>query len=125
MPINYSTTVKNARLQVAVDAIGDAGTLTLGTSDLDGAGTGELAFVPLANPPFTINNGVMTLASVPRTVLAEATGVAELAELRHSDGTVVVSGLTVGTVGTDIIINAVEISEGQTVQVYAGTITHA
>lgn len=124
MPINYSNSVKNARMNAVISALGTAGTITLGTDALNGS-TGVLARVPMANPPFTVNNGLMTLSGVPRTVLAEATGVVSKAELRHSNGTVVASGLTVGTSGTDVIINATEISEGQTVQVYLGTINHA
>ena len=122
MAINYSNAVKNARLQAVIDALGTAGTLVIGTSALNGA-TGVLATVPLANPPFTVSNGVMTLASTPRTVNASATGTVARAELRNG-ATVVASGLTVGTSGTDIIINATAISNGQTVQVTAGTITH-
>lgn len=124
MPIVYSTTVKNARLQAVVDALGEAGTIVIGTAALAG-GTGRLALVPMDDTSFTITNGVMTLNNVPRTVVAIATGIAAKAEFRASDGTtVVVSGLTVGTSEADIIINATAISTGQTVQVTAGTITH-
>lgn len=123
MAVVYSTIVKNARLQTVVDAIGTGGFLVIGTSGLAGA-TGVLASIPLDTPAFTIAAGVMTVANLPRTVNASATGVAAKAELRDSTGVVVCSGLTVGTTGTNIIINATSISVGQTVQVTAGTITH-
>jgi hypothetical protein len=123
MPIVYSNTVKNARLQEVIDAIGSGGFLVIGTSALSGA-TGVLASVPLANPAFTLGTATMTLTSVPRTVNASGTGTAAKAELRTAGGVVVASGLTVGTSGTDIIINALAISTGQTVQVTAGTINH-
>lgn len=123
MAVVYSTPVKNTRLQAVVTAIGNDGVLVIGTSALAGA-VGVLVTVPLANPPATVAGGVLTLASAPRTATATGTGVAAFADIRTSAGVVVCSGLTVGTVGTDIIMNAVEVSSGQTVQVSAGTITH-
>lgn len=125
MALNYSVAVKNARLQAVVDALGTAGVLVIGTSALAGGAPGILASVPFANPAFNVAAGAMTVNSLPRTVTATAAGTAAKAELRHSDGTVVASGLTVGTSGTDVIINATAVSVGQTVQVTVGTITHA
>lgn len=124
MALNYSVAVKNARLQAVVDAIGTAGVLVIGTSALSGA-TGVLASVPFANPAFNVSAGAMTTNSLPRTTTATAAGTAAKAEIRTSGGVVVASGLTVGTSGTDVIINATAISVGQTVQVTVGTITHA
>lgn len=124
MALNYSTAVKNARLQAVVDALGSGALLVIGTSALSGA-TGVLASVPFASPAFTVAGGVMTAASLPRTITATAAGTAAKAELRTSGGTVIASGLTVGTSGTDVIINATSISVGQTVQVTVGAITHA
>jgi len=118
MPITYSNAVKTARTQVVIDAIGPAGILAIQKSD----GT-DLALIPCANPSFTQVNGVMTYNGVPRTVNAVGAGNAAKAEFRHSSGTVVLSGLTVGTAGTDIIINAVSITVGQSVQATVGTIT--
>jgi hypothetical protein len=46
-----------------------------------------------------------------------------LAELRNNAGTVIASGLTVGTSGADIIISNTAITSGQTVQCTGGTIT--
>jgi hypothetical protein len=123
MAVVYSTTVKNARLQAVIDALGAGALLVLGTSALSGA-TGVLASVPLANPSFTVSGGVMTLASTPRTVAASANGTVAKAELRTSGGTVIASGLTVGLSASDIIVNATAFSIGQTVQVTTGTITH-
>lgn len=124
MALNYSTTVKNARLQAVVDAIGTAGVLVIGTSALSGA-TGVLASIPFANPAFNVAGGAMTVNSLPRTVVATGAGTAAKAEFRNNAGTVIASGLTVGLSGTDVIINALSISVGQTVQCTVGTITHA
>lgn len=129
MSIVYSNAVKTARAQAVIDAIGTAGLLVIGTSALSGA-TGVLANIPCANPAFTQVNGVMTFNGVPRTVNAAGAGTAAKAEFRHSSGTVIMSGLTVGTAGSgpggsdpDIIINAVSITVGQSVQCTVGTIT--
>jgi hypothetical protein len=135
MAVDYQTTVKTNRLNVVNDAInsktfvdgsgaGAEGSLVIGTSALSGA-TGVLATIPLANPAATISGGVLTLAGVPRSASATATGTAALAEIRDNAGNVIVSGLTVGTSGTDITISSTAISTGQTVQVNSGTITHA
>lgn len=140
MAVNYSTTLKNNRLQLVNDLVSGktqaastgsatAGQLVIGTSALSGA-TGVLATVNLvttgtAGGAFqTPSAGVLTLAGVPLTATASATGTAALAELRNNAGTTICSGLTVGTSGTDIIISSTSITSGQTIQVNSGTITH-
>jgi hypothetical protein len=62
---------------------------------------------------------------VPLSIAASATGTAALAEFRNNAGTTIVSGLTVGTSATDIILNSTSITSGQTVTITAGTITHS
>jgi len=140
MTVVYSTALKNQRLQMVNDTVAGktyasstgtatAGQLVIGTSALSGA-TGVLATISLvttgtAGGAFnTPASGVLTLAGTPLSATATATGTAALAELRTNGGTTVVSGLTVGTSGTDITINATAVSTGQTVQVTSGTITH-
>ena len=135
MAVDYQNAVKTNRLNVVNDAInsksfvagsgaGSAGSLVIGTSALSGA-TGVLATVTLQNPAATISGSVLTLAGVPLSVAATDTGTAALAEIRDNAGNAIVSGLTVGTSGTDIIISSTAISSGQTIQVNSGTITHA
>lgn len=134
MAVTYATAVKTDRLSNVVDRIaaktyvvgsgaGSAGKLVIGTSALSGA-TGVLATIALQNPPATVSGAVLTIAGVPLSVAASATGTAALAELRSNTDVVIVSGLTVGTAATDIIISSVSITSGQTVQITAGTITH-
>ena len=122
MPVTYSNAVKTARSQAVINAIGTAGVIAIGTSALSGA-TGVLALIPLASVPFTQVNGVMTMNSAPRTINAIGAGNAAKAEIRHGDGTVVMTDLTVGTAGADVIINATSITVGQSVQATVGTIT--
>lgn len=135
MAVNYTASLRTNRLNLVVNALGRAtaptipttgtaaGTLVIGTSALSGA-TGVLASMPLATTPATVSGNVLTLAGVPLSAAASATGTAALAELRDSTGAVIVSGLTVGTAGADIIISNTAITTGQTVQVTSGTITH-
>jgi hypothetical protein len=136
MAVNYAATLKTNRLNLVLNALGtataptipttgaSAGSLVIGTSALSGA-TGVLVTVPLSVTPATVSGSALTLSGVPLSATASATGTAALAELRNNAGTVIVSGLTVGTSGTDVIINSTAISSGQTVQVNSGTITHA
>lgn len=135
MAVTYSSSLKTSRLNLVVNALGTAtsptvsttgtaaGSLVIGTSALSGA-TGVLATITLATTPATVSGAVLTLAGTPLSATASATGTAALAELRNNAGTVIVSGLTVGTSGTDIIISSTSITSGQSVQVTSGTITH-
>lgn len=124
MAVSYQMSTKNKRMQAIIDDIAANGLMVIGTAALSGA-TGVLASIPFAATAFTLSNGVLTVASLPRSVQASATGTAAKAELRTAGGVPVVTGLTVGTSGTDFIINATAISTGQTVQCTAGTITHS
>ena len=134
MSVSYSTTAKNARLQVIADLVAGktvaaatgtatAGLLIIGTSALSGA-TGVLATIPLNTTPATVSSGVLTITGTP-SASASATGTAAKAQLRDSAGTVVVDGLTVGTSAADIIVSSVSVTAAQTVTVNSGTITHS
>jgi len=134
MSVVYSATLKTNRMQLVADLIASkvaaastgvatAGSLVIGTSALSGA-TGILATIPLNATPGTVSGSVFTLSGVPLSASASATGTAALAELRDNGGGVIVSGLTVGTSGTDIILNSVSITSAQPVTITSGTITH-
>ena len=134
MSVVYAATLKTNRMQLVSDLIATkvaaastgsatAGQLVIGTASLSGA-TGVLATIALPTTPFTVSGAVATLAGVPLSVAASASGTAALAELRNNAGTTVVSGLTVGTAATDIILGTTTITSGGTVTITAGTITH-
>lgn len=135
MSVIYRASLRTNRLNLVVNDLGTAtgptisttgtaaGKLVIGTSALSGA-TGVLATITLDTTPATVSGNVLTISGLPKSATASATGTAALAELRRSDDTVIVSGLTVGTSATDIIISSTTITSGQTVQVTAGTITH-
>lgn len=134
MAVVYSNTLKNNRMQLVADLVAGktaassvgtatAGSIVIGTSALSGA-TGVLVTFTLSATPGTVSSGVLTISGTPLTVTAAGTGTAAKAELRDNAGNVIVSGLTVGTSATDIIINATAISSGQSVTLSSGTITH-
>lgn len=122
MAISYNMTVKNARLQAVIDAIGTDGVLVIGTDALSGV-NGILVSIPLQSPAFTTPiNGSMSLVGVPLAAASHQIGIATKAEIRTSTGTTIVSGFTVGI---DIILSISNIEIGTIVSVTSGVINHA
>jgi hypothetical protein len=123
MSVIYAAGVKTTRMQAVRDAIdaGAAGKLEIGTAAM----ATVLATFTLADPASSVAGSVLTLLGVPLTdASADATGTAAAARIRTSADADVVTGLTVGTAGTDIILDSVSITAGQSVTVTSGTITH-
>lgn len=123
MAVTYSTTVKNSRLTVvkdAIDAGSAAGVLEIGTS---GMGT-VLASISLADPCGSVSSGVLTFTMPQSDTNADATGTAAEARVKDSNGTVIISGLTVGTSGANINLSSVSITAGDTVTLNSAAITH-
>lgn len=125
MAVTYSTTLKTARMQAVIDAIDGgvaAGTLEIGTTGM----ASVLAALTLADPCGTAAAGVLTFDFDPdiSDTSADNTGVAAAAQIKDSAGNVIISGLTVGTSGTDIVLDSTSITAGQTVTLTSGSITH-
>ena len=122
MSVIYPTALKQIRMEAVRDAIdaGAAGKLEIGTTAMGAV----LATITLADPASSVSGAVLTLLGVPLSVAASGSGTAAAARIRTSADADVVTGLTVGTSGTDIIIDSVSITSGQTVRITAGTITH-
>lgn len=126
MAVTYSTAMKTARLQAVADTL-DAGagaaTLEIGTA---GMGT-VLAVFQLVEPCGTVATNVLTFDFDPdiSDASADNSGTAAAAQIKDGSGVAQITGLTVGTSGTDIILDSVSITAGQTVTLTAGTITHA
>lgn len=123
MSVNYNVSVRNTRLQdvaTAIDAGGSNGSLQL----LDGSGN-VMSTLTLARPCGTVAAGILNFSGLPLTDSAAASGgSATAARVRDSTGTVVISGLTVGTAATDIILSPTnQIVAGQTVSITAANIT--
>jgi hypothetical protein len=122
VPIVYTTAVKSARMQAVVDQIGANGKLEIGTTGM----ALVIATVALGATAGTVSNGVITLSGLPISDLAaDATGVAAAARIRTSGDVDVITGLTVGMSGTDIVLDNTNVAIGQQVSINAATFTHA
>jgi hypothetical protein len=124
LPVNYSTVVRTNRLQIVINAI-DAGPSN-GFMRLTDAGGNVLSSLQLARPCAVASNGVMTFNGLSLIdPAAAASGVALGCRFEDSTGTVVMSGLTVGTGSTSEVIFSPtnNIIAGQTVAITAATIT--
>ncbi len=123
MSLIYSLVVRNNRLQQVINAIDGGvgnGKIQLGTAGM----ALVLSTVVLLKPCATVAAGTLTFSGTPLSdPSAAATGFATEAQITDSAGTVVASGLTVGTVGTDIIITLQNITTGSIVTFVSGTIT--
>ena len=121
MAVNYTTAVKNARLEAVVSQIGSGGKLEIGT-----AGMAEvLATFTLESTAGTASGGVLTFSGFPKQDGADASGTAAAARIRKSDDTDIVTGLTVGTSASDIILDNTNIATTQVVIIQSAAITHA
>jgi hypothetical protein len=126
MAVTYSTATKQARMQAVADAI-DAGP-SYGKIKLYLAnGSTLVGYFPLTKPCATPSGAVLTFDVNPDIdAVLSATGTATLATITTSADTVIVSGLTVGTGGTDIVmLSNVVASTGDTVTLQTATLTHA
>ena len=122
MAVTYSTAAKTARMNAVVTAIGASGKLKIGTAAM---GT-ILATITLDATAGTVSGDVLTFSGLPKSdTSADATGTAAAATITTSADEVVISGLTVGTSGSDINLDSTNITAGQTVTINSATITHA
>lgn len=122
MAVVYPTAVKNARLGAVVTQIGATGVLEVGT-----AGMALVLFsVTLDNPAGATLGGVLTFSGFPKNTTASAAGTAIAARIRTAtNGTDIVTGLTVGVSASDVIVNTTTIATSDPVQVTSASITHA
>ncbi len=125
MAANYSTLLKNARLDVVNDYInagGGAGYIEIGTTAM----ALILAKIILSDPAApAAAAGVLTLTMPKSDTNAPATGTAAEARIRDSNDLDVVTGFTVGTGSEDIVLDSVSITITQTVTINTATISHA
>jgi len=123
MAVTYTTAVKNARLSAVVSQIGSTGVLEIGTTGM----ASVLATIALDATAGTVASGVLTFSGFPKSdTSADATGTAAAARIRTATGgTDVITGLTVGLSASDIILDSLSITAGQTVTINSAAITHA
>jgi hypothetical protein len=123
MAVTYTVAVKNARLNAVTTAIGTTGVLEIGTTGM----ATVLATIPLANPAAPgAASGILTFTMPQSDTSADASGTAAAARIRTATGgTDIVTGLTVGISASDIVLDSVSVTAGQTITINSATITHA
>jgi hypothetical protein len=125
MAVNYRATLKTSRMQAVLTDI-DNNAAPAKLQIFNAAFALKLAEITLQKPSFSLAGAVLTLLGVPLSdTSADATGTAALARIVDGGGTTIVDNLSVGTSGTDIVLNSTALTAGQTVTITAGTITHA
>jgi len=118
MAVTYTTAVKTSRITATRDYHAN------GTLEILTAADAVLATFGLDAAGGTIAGAVWTLVFDASSVTASGTGTAAKAQIKNSGGTAGITGLTVGTSGSDINLNNLSISTGQTVTLSSATITH-
>ena len=98
--------LRNAACDAVVDEVdvgaGSNGTLEIGTASF----ASTLISFNLAATAFgASSSGTATAASLPISATASATGTAAEYRYKDADGTVVISGTSVGTSGTEVVIS--------------------
>ena len=123
MSVTYVTALKTTRMTAVLSAI-DAGAGAGKIRIYNAAYANILVEIDLADPSAVVAGTELTFAGMPKSGVGSFAGNAAIARILDSVNTVVVEGLTVGMVGTDIIIDNVSIAVGQTVNISSGKITH-
>jgi hypothetical protein len=124
MSVNYSASTKTARMTAVrdkIDAGSGAGKLKIGTTGMSTV----LATWILNDPSGTISGSVLTFSGFPKTDAADAAGTPAEAVMTDSDDNIVISGLTVGLSGTDVIVDSTTLALAQNFTIQSATITHA
>ncbi len=127
--LNYKVSVRNARLDAITSAIGASGKLKIysGSQPTD-ADTALGAQVLLASLALSATSapgasaGVLTFNAITNDSSADATGTAAWFTITTSADVRVIDG-TVGTSGTDMIIDNTSINSGQVVSCSSFVIT--
>lgn len=124
MAVVYAADVKTDRMQAVADQI-DAGSgpgiLQIGTTGM----VSVLCEFELGSPCGTVSGSVLTFDGAPFTSdPALATGTAAEARIRDSSDNNVVTGLTVGTSGADIVLSSTAITALDEVVLSEIKITH-
>jgi hypothetical protein len=125
LALSYSIATKNARMRAVLEALQDQEegrpVLVIGTLDM----AKVLARITLENPAGTVSHGVLRFSGLPLSAVSEDDGTAAAAQLQSAAGATIVSDLSVGTSGTDLILATTTVHKPQTVTLDALSITHA
>lgn len=97
-----------------------------GSLEIQTTGGVALAVFNISASGGSVTDDVWTLAFDATSVTAAGTGTAAQAVIKDDAGADLITGITVGTTGTDIIVDNVSIASGQTVNLSgAQRVTHA
>jgi hypothetical protein len=124
MALNYANSVKAARLAAVLTAL-NAGAAPGKLRIFTAAYASMLVEFDLDESDANVADNILALVDAPVTEAAVASGTAAIARLTDSDNNMVGEGLTVGTSGTDVIVDSTNITSGQNVTLNAANITHA
>lgn len=129
MTLQYSVAVRNARLDAVESTIGASAILKIRTGSVPAncaaadAGT-VLATVNLPSDWMAAaSNGTKSLSGIWQDTSADATGTAAHFRIYRNDGTTCDIQGTVGTSGTDMIVDNASFNAGQSFTVTAFTLT--
>lgn len=129
MAIGMVTGLRNARLDAITTFTGGSALLRIydGSRPATGGAATTLLAELTCNATFApaAASGVLTLNAISSDTAANATGTATWARIVKSDGTTIVLDCSVGTAGTDIILNTTSLVVNATVAVTSATITEA
>ena len=119
----YDATTKAARMTATRDTVADGDLQILTSADA------VLVTFALSTAGGTVATDTWTIqfdaGSGSSTVAATGTGTAAKARLRNSGGTTRITGITVDTSGTGVIVDNTSIASGQSVTISSATIQHA
>lgn len=124
MAVTYSSTIKDNRMTQVLNAI-DGGPAAGYIEICSAAYASVLATITLSDPCGSVGSNILTFTMPKSDTSADNTGTAAIARIKDSTGTICVSGLTVGTSSTDIVLTSLAITAGDTVTLTSATITHA
>ena len=123
MGVIYAAALRTTRMndvKTAIDAGSGPGTLEICSASY----AAILAVLTLSDPCGSVSGDVLTLSAITADASANNTGTAAIARIKDSDGNIVVSGLSVGTSGSNINLDSTSITSGQNVSMSSGTLTH-
>lgn len=119
MAVTYNALVKTPRMTATRDHFAN------GTLEIQTAADAVLVTFGLSASGGTIATDTWTLVFDASTVAATATGTAAKAVIKTAGGLAHITGLTVGTTGSDINLDSVSITSGQDVTLSSATLQHA
>ena len=126
MAVVYANTLKDTRMTAVITALDSgASSGSPATMEIGNAGFANvLVVINMAFPSFNEATQAIQMQGTPRSGTAGTTGTAALARLKDHVGNIIVSGLSVGTSGSDVNLSSLSITATQVVQINSGSITH-